>query len=90
MDQISQSPARGTTKVNAAVLSRNSVVAPGMQLVIITARNRTKSFKFTPGRQKSLRMARVGFAIKARCADALALASRSGLEGLNVLAPALF
>ena len=44
MDQISQSPARGTTKVNAAVLSRNSVVAPGMQLVIITARNRTKSF----------------------------------------------
>jgi hypothetical protein len=44
MDQISQSPARGTTKVNVAGFLRNSAIAPEMKLVIIVARNRTKSF----------------------------------------------
>jgi hypothetical protein len=90
MDQISQSPARGTTKVNAAVLSRNSVVAPGMQLVIIAARNRTKSFNRLLAGKSPCRWRGLVSQSKQRCADALALASRSGLEGLNVLAPALF
>ena len=43
-DRFGVLPSPRTTKVNVAGLLRNYAVAPEMQLVIIAARNRTKSF----------------------------------------------